>query len=66
MGYSAGQLAEMEQIIDAADVDAVVVGTPIDLRAVIRISKPAVRVRYDLEVLPGSPSLREVLSPVLG
>jgi len=66
MGYSAGQLAEMEQIIDAADVDAVVIGTPIDLRAVIRISKPAVRVRYDLEVLPGSPSLREVLSPVLG
>ena len=66
MGYSAGQLAEMEQIIDAADVDAVVIGTPIDLRAVIRISKPAVRVRYDLEVLPGSPSLRAVLSPVLG
>ena len=66
MGYSAGQLAEMEQIIDAADVDAVVIGTPIDLRAVIRISKPAVRVRYDLEVLPGSPGLREVLSPVLG
>ncbi len=65
MGYSAGQLAEMEQIIDASDVDAIVIGTPIDLRAVIRISKPAVRVRYDLEILPGSPTLLEVLSPVL-
>jgi predicted GTPase len=66
MGYSQGQLAEMEQIIDAADVDAVVIGTPIDLRAVIEIRKPAIRVQYDLEVLSGSPSLLDVLKPVLG
>jgi predicted GTPase len=65
MGYSAGQLAEMEKIIEAADVDLVVIGTPIDLRSVITIEKPAVRVRYELEVLPGSPSLRDVLAPVL-
>jgi len=65
MGYSQGQLAEMEQIIEAADADVVVIGTPIDLRAVIEIRKPAIRVRYDLEVLPGSPSLLDVLKPVL-
>ena len=65
MGYSEGQLAEMEKIIDAADVDLVVIGTPIDLRRVITISKPAVRVRYDLEVLPDSPQLTDVLAPVL-
>ncbi len=65
MGYSNGQLAEMQKIIDSADADVVVVGTPIDLRRVIEIRKPAVRVRYDLEVLPGSPSLDEVLGPVL-
>jgi predicted GTPase len=65
MGYSQGQLAEMEQIIDAVDADVVVIGTPIDLRAVIQINKPAVRARYDLEVLPGSPSLLDVLKPVL-
>jgi predicted GTPase len=65
MGYSAGQLAEMEEIIDAADVDVVVIGTPIDLRAVIEIRKPAVRVRYDLQVLPDSPSLLDALKPVL-
>jgi predicted GTPase len=65
MGYSAGQLSEMEKIIDASDVDLVVIGTPIDLRRVIDIKKPAVRVRYDLDVLPGSPSLRDVLAPVL-
>jgi predicted GTPase len=65
MGYSGGQLAEMEEIIDAADADVVVIGTPIDLRAVIDIRKPAVRVRYDLEVLPDSPSLLDALKPVL-
>jgi predicted GTPase len=66
MGYSDGQLAEMEKIIDAADADLVVIGTPIDLRRVIDIRKPAVRVRYDLDVLPGSPQLLDVLKPVLG
>jgi predicted GTPase len=65
MGYSDEQLRELEKIIDAADVDLVVIGTPIDLRRVIEIRKPAVRVRYDLDVLPGSPSLAEILSPVL-
>jgi len=65
MGYSDGQLAEMEKIIDSAEADVVVIGTPIDLRRVIEIRKPAVRVRYDLEVLPDSPSLLDVLKPVL-
>ena len=65
MGYSEGQLAEMEEIIDAADADIVVIGTPIDLRAVIEIRKPAIRVRYDLEELPESPSLLDALRPVL-
>ncbi|HEX5950752.1 MAG TPA: cyclic 2,3-diphosphoglycerate synthase [Actinomycetota bacterium] len=66
MGYSEGQLQEMEKIIDAADADVVVIGTPIDLRRVIEIRKPAVRVRYDLEIRPDSPSLLDVLAPVLG
>jgi predicted GTPase len=65
MGYSDGQLEEMEKIIDAAEADVVVIGTPIDLRHVIDIRKPAVRVQYDLEVLPESPSLTDVLAPVL-
>jgi predicted GTPase len=65
MGYSDGQLREMEKIIDAVEADVVVIGTPIDLRRVIDIRKPAVRVSYDLEVRPGSPSLTDVLAPVL-
>jgi predicted GTPase len=65
MGYSDGQLDEMAKTIDAADADLVVIGTPIDLRHVVDLRKPAVRVRYDLEVLPDSPQLIEVLDPVL-
>ncbi|HXF73713.1 MAG TPA: cyclic 2,3-diphosphoglycerate synthase [Actinomycetota bacterium] len=66
MGYSEQQLEEMEKTIEAADCDLVVVASPIDLRRVIDLSKPAVRVRYELEVLEGSPTLRDVLAPVLG
>ena len=65
MGYSDGQLREMAETIARAEVDVVVIGTPIDLRSVVTIDRPAVRVRYDLDVLPGSPTLREVLAPVL-
>jgi predicted GTPase len=65
MGYSEGQLDEMAKIIDEVEADLVVIGTPIDLRRVIDIRKPAVRVRYELEVLPDSPQLLDVLRPVL-
>jgi len=66
MGYSQGQLDEMAKIIDAAEADLVVIGTPIDLRHVIDITKPAVRVRYDLEVLPDSPVHMERVVVALG
>jgi predicted GTPase len=65
MGYSDEQLEEMTKTIDAAEADLVVIGTPIDLRHVIDIRKPAVRVRYDLDVLPDSPQLVDVLAPVV-
>jgi predicted GTPase len=42
-----------------------VIASPIDLRHLIDIRKPAVRVRYELEELPGTTTLRDVLAPVL-
>jgi predicted GTPase len=66
MGYSAQQLEEMRQMIDAADCDVVVIATPIDLRSLIEVSKPAVRVTYELQEVEGSPTIRDVLAPVLG
>lgn len=49
MGYGKKQVAELEKTINRAKCDVVVIGTPIDLRKLIRINKPAVRVSYELD-----------------
>jgi predicted GTPase len=61
MGYSPEQVADLQATVNAVDCDYVVIGTPIDLRKVIEIEKPSVRVRYDLKV-KGSPNLKDVLN----
>jgi predicted GTPase len=54
MGYGATQIAELEETIRRTPCDVVVIGTPIDLTRVLKMDKPAVRVRYDLrEQVPG-------------
>ena len=66
MGYSEQQLREFEHMINATDADVVIVASPIDLRRLVRIDKPAVRVRYDLVEAEGSPTIADVLKPLLG
>ena len=46
--------------IDAVECDAVVIGTPIDLGKVVKLSKPSVRVQYKLQEI-GEPTLEDVL-----
>ena len=54
MGYGHKQIQELEQTINAVDCDVVLIGTPIDLRRVLKINKPTVRVSYELEEIePG-------------
>ena len=60
LGYSDKQVAELKETIDSVPCDVVVMGTPIDLRRVITIDKPTVRVRYELKVL-GTVSLEQIL-----
>ena len=48
MGYGEQQVRELEETIRRTPADTVVIGTPIDLRRVLTLDKPAVRVRYDL------------------
>lgn len=60
MGYSALQRHELEETIERTPCDLVVVATPIDLARVIRISKPAVRVTYEVEEMT-RPSLEQHL-----
>jgi predicted GTPase len=64
LGYSDKQIAELKETIDRTPCDVVVIGTPIDLRRVISINKPTVRVKYELQVL-GPISLEQVLDDFL-
>jgi predicted GTPase len=48
MGYSAAQLGELEETIRRTPCDFVLVATPIDLRRVIRINQPSLRVTYEI------------------
>ena len=65
IGYGGQQVKDLEATINAVDCDVVVIGTPIDLRRIISIDKPSVRVTYDLAEI-GSPDLADVLKPFLG
>jgi predicted GTPase len=64
MGYGEQQIADLEATINATDCDVVVIGTPIDLRKIINIDKPTVRVAYNLQEI-GTPNLNDVLAPFL-
>lgn len=64
MGYSAKQCHELQETIANADVDTVVVGTPIDLAAFIEIKQPNTRIRYDLKEKEGA-HLEDLLQPII-
>ncbi len=64
MGYGKTQIAELAETINRSPAELVVIGTPIDLRRVMKLEKPAVRVRYELEEI-GTPRLAELLKKVL-
>ncbi len=60
MGYSDKQIRDLEATINRVPCDVVIIGTPIDLKRIIKIKKPALRVTYELEEI-GEPNLGTVL-----
>jgi predicted GTPase len=60
MGYSEAQLEDLRATIAATPCDLVLMGTPIDLRRVIELDKPAMRVFYKLADA-GTPTLAELI-----
>ena len=60
MGYGEKQVRDLESTINAVECDSVVLGTPIDLRRIMNIKKPAVRVRYEIRETT-KPTLDELL-----
>jgi predicted GTPase len=61
MGYSNKQIKDLEATVNRVPCDVVIIGTPIDLSRIIKITKPALRVTYDLQEI-GQPDLLAVLS----
>jgi len=60
MGYGAKQIAELEATINATPVDLVLIATPIDLRGIVKIKHPTMRVSYELAER-GHPTVAEIL-----
>ena len=65
MGYGAAQTHDLEETIHRAEVDLVIIGTPIDLARLIKINKPHQRVRYELQEI-GVPTLEDILRKRFG
>lgn len=61
MGYSAMQRHELEETINRVPCDLVLVATPIDLARVIKLTKPYLRVTYEVQELT-HPGLAETLA----
>ncbi|MDD4276490.1 MAG: cyclic 2,3-diphosphoglycerate synthase [Candidatus Cloacimonetes bacterium] len=61
MGYSAQQIKDLETTINAVECDSVVIATPIDLRRIVKIKKPACQVSYELQEI-GTPTIKDVLA----
>ena len=64
MGYGEKQIKDLEETINKTDCDVVIIGTPIDLRKLVNINKPAVRVTYELQEI-GKPDLTDVLKKLM-
>jgi predicted GTPase len=64
MGYSPGQVKDLEESINATPCDAVLVATPVNLSSLIEIKAPAVRVSYEIEEIE-SPGLKGVVEGFL-
>jgi len=60
MGYGRRQMKDLRATIRRCDADLVLIGTPIDLRRLIELDKPALRVTYRLQEI-GEPTLKDVL-----
>jgi predicted GTPase len=60
MGYGEEQVKELEKTIDSTKAEVVVIATPIDLRRILKIRKPSVRIGYELQEI-GKPDLEDIL-----
>lgn len=63
-GYGEKQMRELERTINSVNCDCVMIATPVDLGRILKINKPWVRVRYELEEL-GQPNLMTIITQLV-
>jgi predicted GTPase len=61
MGYGGKQIKDLETTINRVECDSVIIGTPIDLRRIIKINKPSTRIYYELDEI-AKPNLNDILT----
>jgi predicted GTPase len=65
MGYSRQQMSDLEETINGADCDLVLVATPIDLTRLFSVNKPSIRIRYEYKD-NSEPTLEAIIQERLG
>jgi len=69
MGYSERQLADLQATLEAIPCDLILSATPVDLRRVMKLSRPLVQVHYDYQEMHGNPlanKIREFMNGRIG
>jgi predicted GTPase len=61
MGYSGEQIGDLERTINHADCDLVLFATPIQLKRILSLNKPTLRIRYEYRD-HGHPLLEDIIS----
>jgi predicted GTPase len=65
MGYSERQLADLQATLEAIPCDLILSATPVDLKRILKLSRPLVQVHYHYREMHGNPlalKLREFMS----
>lgn len=64
LGYGKAQLKELEEILNKIPADSIIIGTPVDIRKIMKLNKPATRVFYEVEE-KAEHTLKEVVEKFL-
>ncbi|MEM0453980.1 MAG: cyclic 2,3-diphosphoglycerate synthase [Sulfolobales archaeon] len=63
-GYSQEQINDLNETLSRMDIDAVVLGTPADIRNLLQVKVPIARATWDLEIIEG-PTINEMVEEFL-
>lgn len=65
MGYSPSQIHELEETINRVPCDIILAATPIDLKKLVKINKPCIRVRYAIEDMGEGVAIKDIVKGFL-